>query len=521
MFQCPVKATFFSRRCRSGNCKVTCKASDFGIFFFTKQTCIVDDIGYLFLDDLLSSDPTTFKCFCEEKTRLYQTVHKKAKFMAPNTFADAFLAWASALKIDFREGRDPFCGNDPKHLICDGTHIGVQLRLLDVEPIEKNDTLDKVPYKHRRMDRVFLASKDSRLYLLNMAKSYLENVHFEKNDNSTITLERHCNSPDAWEFIKSFIERDFNPQLLRISADILSILAHDNPIVALLPFKHLNDIREANAKLRNNQGNINLADISPEIHDLLIHARCDAKKNIVCNFVDHLLDMVIEVFENDGPTTQVDEINNSYDPRKGLFYYFTESGNQLRRLPRYAMDDLGSSEVDSTCRRNVNEDRNAFVVNPSGYSSLFVWLCPDHGHVYGCHLIKQSEGRKDPFSSILKYKETAPDVIFYDFCCSLHEYCLNREPRHFRGVKFFHDAFHSYHHKCAKTYRGKRFESYRGINTSQAEQFNSYLARFRNMAVHLSQPRFMFLLQLMVHFWNKSKTKSFNDKLALVRQYQL
>ena len=136
--------------------------------------------------------------------------------------------------------------------------------------------------------------------------------------------------------------------------------------------------------------------------------------------------------------------------KQALHTVITEFGNQLRKLPKYAMDDLRSSEVDSCCRRNEHEEKISPVVNPSGYCSLFIWLCPDHGHVYGCHLIRQSEGRKDTFASIMKYKEQAPEVISYDFCCSLHEYCLNREPKHFRGVDFFHNAFHSYH-KCAKT----------------------------------------------------------------------
>ena len=80
---------------------MTYKAQNFGIFFFSKQTSIVDNISYLFLYDLLPSDPNTFKCFCEEKIRLYQTLHKKAKFMAPNTFADAFFSMGIGIEAWF------------------------------------------------------------------------------------------------------------------------------------------------------------------------------------------------------------------------------------------------------------------------------------------------------------------------------------------------------------------------------------------------------------------------------------
>ena len=53
--------------------------------------------------------------------------------------------------------------------------------------------------------------------------------------------------------VKSFIQRDFNPQVLRISADILTILAQDNPIVAFLPLKHLKNIRESHGMWGNLQ----------------------------------------------------------------------------------------------------------------------------------------------------------------------------------------------------------------------------------------------------------------------------
>ena len=40
---------------------------------------------------------------------------------------------------------------------------------------------------------------------------------------------------------------------------------------------------------------------------------------------------------------------------------------------------------------------------------------------YGFHIIYVAEDRKDPFSSLFKYKEEMPDDIFDDFACSLSE----------------------------------------------------------------------------------------------------
>ena len=51
-------------------------------------------------------------------------------------------------------------------------------------------------------------------------------------------------------------------------------------------------------------------------------------------------------------------------------------------------------------------------VSYGGYSYMFLWFCPMHGHSYGFHIISGSEGRKDAFSSLHKYKPHAPSDIF-------------------------------------------------------------------------------------------------------------
>ena len=84
--------------------------------------------------------------------------------------------------------------------------------------------------------------------------------------------------------------------------------------------------------------------------------------------------------------------------------------------------------VDAPCTKNYPG------VSFGGYGYLFLWFCPVHGHSYGFHLIAGGEGRKDPFSSLFKYKPTAPDEVFYDNACQLNEYCLNREPGYFLSM---------------------------------------------------------------------------------------
>ena len=88
------------------------------------------------------------------------------------------------------------------------------------------------------------------------------------------------------------------------------------------------------------------------------------------------------------------------------------------------------------------------TVSHGGYSYIFLWFCPIHGHLYGFHLINGAEGPKDVFSLLLKYKEDMPQELFYDNACHLSEYCLNCEPALFQDTPFWHDLFHAIAHLC-------------------------------------------------------------------------
>ena len=95
----------------------------------------------------------SFTGFCSQMTRIYQTTHSGSEpFMSHKTFISWFFGWLSAFKIDFHKEIDPYCGHDPKILACDGTHIDVSLRHLQLDnPVTKADIDDKVPWVHGRV----------------------------------------------------------------------------------------------------------------------------------------------------------------------------------------------------------------------------------------------------------------------------------------------------------------------------------------------------------------------------------
>lgn len=151
-----------------------------------------------------------------------------------------------------------------------------------------------------------------------------------------------------------------------------------------------------------------------------------------------------------------------------------------------------------------------------GWSYCFLFFCPKHGHCYGFHLISGAEGRKDPFSALVKYLPVAPRIIFYDYACQLSEYAFNREPEYFRNTEFFHDIFHGVNHKCPYAFQCGAIADKRCYNTSCAEQFNSYFVKIKATGKCLRMSRFMLYAQHMMYLWNLDRTKrSMEDQKTL------
>ena len=146
--------------------------------------------------------------------------------------------------------------------------------------------------------------------------------------------------------------------------------------------------------------------------------------------------------------------------------------------------------------------------NRYGSGFCFLFVCPKHGHSYGFHLVNGAEGRKDPFSALLKYLPKAPRLLFYDFACQLSEYALNREPEYFSRTEFFHDIFHSVNHSCPYAFQCESIADKRCINTSAAEQFNSYFVLIKKTASCLKLSRFMLYAQHMIYLYNLDRTRT-------------
>ena len=204
-------------------------------------------------------------------------------------------------------------------------------------------------------------------------------------------------------------------------------------------------------------------------------------------------------------------IEGSYNPENGIAYYFTSHGDQLRLLPNVEVNS--SSNIHDDTPDHEQCSKRYPQISYGGYSYVFFWFCPLHGHCYGYHLISGSEGRKDPYSALYKYCETIPQEIFYDFSCSLSEYALNRAPELFKETRFFHDIFHGFSHKCSVCFKASRLCALGEVNSEICEQFNAFLKCIKRSATHLSQSHFCFFVQMFIWIWNCRKTDRFQNIL--------
>lgn len=50
-------------------------------------------------------------------------------------------------------------------------------------------------------------------------------------------------------------------------------------------------------------------------------------------------------------------------------------------------------------------------------------------------------GRRDAFLPIFAHMKTPPEIVYYDFACSMDEYFYNREPKFWEGTRAFCDMY--------------------------------------------------------------------------------
>lgn len=527
----PMECRYFNLKCTTGCCEESFQevAKEKGIFFSSSKTAAADEVGWDFVS-LVKTTKISFTAYCNDVTRRYTTNSiTVTSFMSPNTFIKWFFAWLAAFKIDFRKEIDPWCKYNPKVLACDGTHIGVSTKNLQLEkPVTRCDKDEDLHSLHRRNDRVLFPNRSERRHLMYLCKKELKKIKpqemldqaIEDEKNRLLLQQLGGMDADLFDFIQEFVERRQHEEVVYSQARLLHMLVGDAAMSSAVPFNSHDIIREACRQLSMNRPcNQLLEDLNKycsEISSMFKVAIRHDCLNMCTNFVMYLVDRIEEIHAVNRPAPAANPIPGTYNPSSGVAYYFTPTGEQLREMPNYSVQ--GNSRVDNYDDHPDVQDactKNYPMVSYGGFGYIFLWFCPIHGHCYGFHLIAGGEGRKDPFSSLFKYKEQMPQNLFYDFACQLNEYCLNREPELFKETRFWHDLFHALGHKCGWNFKSGRVTGMEGINSEICEQVNAFLQCVKYTASHLSQEHFVFFLQFFIYLLNKDKTARFQRQAGV------
>ena len=530
-----IQCTYYNIICNSGSCKLEFHeaAAENGIFFSTKVTAAGDEIGWDFVSSVMRTK-TSFTAFCTEMTRKYSTNSINAPhFMSPNTFVKWFFGWLAHMKIDFRKEIDPWCGHDPEYLACDGTHIGVNIKHMQLDrpvifPDKDGEPLQSL---HRRKDRNIIPEDQSRIHLRYICDKFLNKLkphkilpqHIEDfNKQHLMQVLQNLNEPRLYNFINIFVQKGLPDGMLKWMGRLLHMLSGDAALSSVLPFAGYEIFVTAASGNFDESLLTNMKEYNYEIAQLLILSEGDNSRSIITDFIEYMLEKLDAIHSvNRKPAPHAQEIPGTYNPPSGVAYYFTPTGEQVRKMPEYQVGASGKMNYDDIPVVHDPCTKNYPGVSTAGFGYMFLWFCPIHGHCYGFHLIAGGEGRRDPFSSLFKYKKTMPKELFYDFACQLSEYALNREPELFKNTRFWHDLFHALGHLCGWNFKSGRVVGLDSINTEICEQVNSFLQCIKYTGSHLSQEHFVFFVQFFLYILNKNKTKSFQQQATIAFACQL
>ena len=309
----PVEIEYHHTVCSAGQCSIhfTKGAEEKSIFLKTSLTAASDEIGWDFVE-CVHKTRCSFTAFCNEMTRRYQTANIMAgPFMSTNTFISWFFCWIAAFKINFHKEREPWCENKPPILACDGTHIGVSIRNLNLRmPVTEPD-LPHVTLKaqHKRNDRLLIRDTSSRKHLKYLCRKYLKKTKEKELIDEELELTRtqemlakvlsenkfdeHGNEiqPPQQELYEALLVFTGNipmhKEIVNILAGLLFMLSGDASMSSVAPFPCHDLLGECCTDALNNRlqdGNIHkLKKYTIELAQLLV---CGQKYNCAQFAVD-------------------------------------------------------------------------------------------------------------------------------------------------------------------------------------------------------------------------------------------
>ena len=312
--------------------------------------------------------------------------------------------------------------------------LGISIRHMKLERPVTDPDLPDTTYKaqHKQGDRVVIKVPSARRHLNYLSKKVLKKI--KEKDIIDLDLERERTQDMLQKvYSKNQFDADGNETIpqqqelyeallvftgnLRMHKDVINVLARlflmlsgDAVMSSVVPFSCHDLLNVCCTDALNNtlnDGDVqDLKKYSIELAQLLVFCQKHNCTQFGVDFSRCLMRKIKDVHKYNRPAPEAKVIPDRYNPSSGCTYYFTDTGEQMCKMPTYFVsgdrearnpnfDDM--PDVDPACSKLFPK------VSRSGFGYLLLWFCPVHGHSYSFNLTAGGEGRKDPFASLYKY----------------------------------------------------------------------------------------------------------------------
>ena len=162
----------------------------------------------------------------------------------------------------------------------------------------------------------------------------------EERRNDMMLLEiQNMNHPQLTQFIELYLDNTQNHEVTLAIARVMQMFCVDASMSSGLPFRSHPVLIQILDSITNT-GHVGpslfeMNKYNKQVASLLgicVQNHCG---DVVVSFLRYLIQRIIDVHRENRPVQHANEIPNSYDPWKGVTYYFTETGNQIREMPVY------------------------------------------------------------------------------------------------------------------------------------------------------------------------------------------
>ena len=530
-------------QCPSGNpeCNVDYHGTPDGLFLYSSTSGVALRHCYKGLDRFMAAgfSPASYAADVDRDYKAYMaglavdTLNPgPSNFISANTWRSAFYAFCMCISKSLNFCC-PFCKNNPRCIIGDGTAQTINSRLFHGETFGVANPDFTVSFggngvRPTRDMRCFLrghvrTAEDRKKIktLLGALADHMKSVGSAKEVPFT-TEQWDLLLPIAEDYwLKEFLEWiDSNymgwleHQRSAVAVFLSRILCTDTPTTNYFPYELVDPVSaavnaEEGARVLKAEVLSQIAVAAPHLF-MVLGIACGDSELVIDSKFRNLLDQLVQRTTAcvTGPGGDDRPIISSPSEPSAMTSDCLMTGicmgyPKIFHRPKYPAD--GEADTPPTgCRHE-------FTSGNRRTGGVFTVFC-EHGFCLGAFIMATAEGRNELFTFLTCYLETAPEVVVYDFACALEEYCLNRLPGYFKYTRFLIDRLHWKNHTaCAMSYCMNAYVHLKDLNSVVAEQNNSALGRIERTITRSRQYPFMLLLRLFLNGWNQQKVELINQ----------